>query len=172
VDVDDTLADLVRAHSGAWVRVAYQLTHEPAAAHDVVQEALISVCRNWRRRGVVVDHPSAYVRRAIVNEFLRRERARRPDDLIAAAPDQPALSKQMDDAIADHDRMWRALGKLPARQRAVLVLRYYEDLPDPQIADVLGCRRATVRSLAARGLAALRPLIGSEKTDVMEGNPR
>jgi RNA polymerase sigma factor (sigma-70 family) len=112
------------------------------------------------------------VRRAIVNEFLRRERGRRPDDLMATPPDQPALSKRVDDAIADHDRMWRALGELPARQRAVLVLRYYEDLPDPQIADVLGCRRSTVRSLAARGLAALRPLIGAERTDVMEGNPR
>jgi DNA-directed RNA polymerase specialized sigma24 family protein len=51
VEVDDTLAELVRTHSAAWVRVAYQLTHEPAAAQDVVQEALLSVCRNWRRRG-------------------------------------------------------------------------------------------------------------------------
>ncbi len=126
MDLDDALAELV-AHSGdRLLRVAYQLTHDRAAAQDLVQDALLRVYRSMRRRGLPPGDWYAYLR---------------PED-----------------QIADRAQLWAALGALSARQRAALVLRYYEDLPDHQIAALLGCREATVRSLASRGLAVLRQL--------------
>ncbi|MGH3456005.1 MAG: RNA polymerase sigma factor, partial [Nocardioidaceae bacterium] len=77
-------------------------------------------------------------------------------------PTDPAVADARSDAVdqasdqVEQDAMWRALGELPVRQRTVLVLRYYEGVPDTEIAAIVGCRRATIRSLAARGLAALR----------------
>ena len=109
-----------------------------------MQDAFVSVHRSWAR----VSDPPAYLRRVVVNgcrswgrhrslEVERRPRAEEPATLVA-------------------DELWDALGRLPQRQRVAVVLRFYEDLPDPDIATVLGCRPATVRTAIHRGLAALR----------------
>jgi RNA polymerase sigma factor (sigma-70 family) len=91
----------------------------------------------------------------VVNEYLRRRRLRSSTELVTDhVPEQP--TPDLETAVVDRDELWRALGRLPARQRAVLVLRYYEQLSDAQIAAVLDAKEATVRSLALRGLIALR----------------
>jgi RNA polymerase sigma factor (sigma-70 family) len=115
------------------------------------------------------DDPVAYVRRVMVNTHLsqwRRWGAR------IKLGDVPELVAQ--DAGLRRSEEWdvlrRALALLPARQRAVLVLRYFEDLPDPAIAALLGCRPGTVRSLASRGLAALRPLVTAGMAEPVLGD--
>lgn len=115
----------------------------------------MQVYRSWRRRAPDIGHGEAYLRRAVVNEFLRRRRLRASGEVVTdRVPDVGAGS--FDDAVVDRDEMWRALAGLPARQRAVLVLRYYEALPDAEIAALIGAKEATVRSLAARAFAGLR----------------
>ena len=155
MSADDALAQLITHSGDRLLRLAYQLTHDRSAAEDVVQEALMKLYRAWRREGPLPEHVDAYARRAVVNEFLRRQRLRSATELISA--DVPDVAEDsFEDVIVDRDGLWRALGTLPVRQRSVLVLRYYESLPDAQIAELIGAKEATVRSLAARGLAALR----------------
>ncbi len=158
--LDEAVSALVRERGKHLVRVAYQLTHDRSAAEDIVQEALYQVCRSWSARSGQPDRLEAYVRRAMVNEFLKR-RARRanaemPTDIVLERP----ASGSLENLVADRDALWRALAAISPRQRAVLVLRSYEQLEDPEIASILRCRQATVRSLAARGLQALRDSAG------------
>ena len=149
-----TFDDWVGARLPALVRFAAVLTGDRGLAEDVVQEVLIRAYGRWHRI-TTLDQPDAYLRRMITNEFLswRRRWARiTPQPEVtpaAAAPDHAA-------AHAERDVIRVELAKLPRRQRAVLVLRYYERLTDAEIADLLGCPAGTVRSLASRALAALR----------------
>lgn len=155
MEPDEVVAELMRASGDRLLRLAYQLCHDRAGAEDLVQEALTRVYGSWLRRRPAVEHAEAYVRRAIVNEYLRRRRGRASTEVITeAVPDRPGDA--FEPGVVEHDRVWRALAALPDRQRAVLVLRYYEDLPDREIARLLGAREATVRSLVARGLTTLR----------------
>lgn len=146
----------VGARTAALLRLAYLLTGEAHAAEDLVQDALIRAHRRWDRVAHA-GNPDAYLRRIVVNEHLswRRRRASRE---LAVAPGDLAADVTADgqESLADRDLVWRLLHRLPARQRAVLVLRYYEDLPDEEIAGLLGCARGTVRSLAARAFGGLR----------------
>lgn len=151
----DTVEAFVDAHASALGRLAYQLTGDHDCALDLVQDVLVRVLGSWDKVAAA-DHRFAYVRRTMVNLHLNSRRVRIP------VPTDPAVADAMagrPDRTRDHaerDAMWRALGELPVRQRTVLVLRYYEDVSDEEIAVLVGCRRATVRSLAARGLMALR----------------
>src|SRR5580765_7012397 len=152
---DEALEALVTDSGDRLLRLAFQLTHDHSAAEDVVQEALMAIYRSWRRRLPDVEHLEAYARRAVVNEFLRRRRLRSSTEVVTPlVPDVAGGS--FEPAVVSREVLWGALGTLPARQRAVLVLRYYEDLPDAAIATMIGAREATVRSLALRGLSALR----------------
>ena len=152
---DETLTTLMAEHGDRLLRLAFQLTHDRSSAQDVVQEALVSMYRSWRRRQPSVEAMLPYARRAVLNEFLRRQRRLAASEVVTSAvPELPVAA--FDDAVLDRDEVWRCLGELPARQRAVLVLRFYEELPDTRIAELIGVRPATVRSLALRGLAALR----------------
>jgi RNA polymerase sigma-70 factor (sigma-E family) len=158
MDLDDALAELVTHSGDRLLRVAYQLTHDRAAAQDLVQDALLRVYRSMIRRGITPQDWYAYLRRAVINEYLRTARLRSSAEIVTdRIPERPVPSSS-EDQIADREQLWAALGTLSPRQRAALVLRYYEDLPDPQIAALLGCREASVRSLASRGLALLRQL--------------
>jgi RNA polymerase sigma-70 factor (sigma-E family) len=155
MDADEAIADLLGNAGDRLLRLAFQLCHRRADAEDIVQQALEQVYRRWRRRGVDAHDAEAYARRAVVNEYLRRRRLRSASELITdVVPD--IASAAPDATVAERDATWRILGQLPARQRAALVLRFYEELPDPDIAALLGCREATVRSLVARGLHSLR----------------
>ena len=85
--------------------------------------------------------------------------------MITHTPPERPVAQSFDTDFAERERVWQALAELTPRQRTVLVLRYYEDLPDAEIATLIGAREATVRSLAARGLAALRASDGALVTD-------
>lgn len=150
---EDEFDDFVSTRSVALVRFAYRLTGDLGHAQDLVQSALLSVYVRSRHREP--DAPEAYVRKAIVNAFVsgRRKRAVR-EELVERVPEQPV---QVQDSPAEQRAaVARILAGLSARQRAVLILRYYEDWSEDQIADALGMRVGTVKSLASRGLAALR----------------
>jgi RNA polymerase sigma-70 factor (sigma-E family) len=152
---DEALAQLMTDSGDRLLRLAYQLTHDRSTAEDVVQEALVSIYRSWRRTMPTVEHAEAYARRVVVNEFLRRRRLRSASEVVT--DDVPEVAAGTFEAqVVDRDELWRALERLPARQRAVLVLRYYEQLPDAQIAELIDAKEATVRSLALRGLTTLR----------------
>jgi RNA polymerase sigma-70 factor (sigma-E family) len=155
VETDDDLIELVRARGPALLRYAHQLTHDPASAQDLVQEALMNVMTARRRRPLVLSNPEAYLRRAVTNEYLRRRRLHSSAEIITDAVPDLGIADATGQWV-DRDLMWHALGRLSRRQRAVLVLRFYEQVPDRDIAAALDCREASVRSLAARGLRALR----------------
>jgi RNA polymerase sigma-70 factor (sigma-E family) len=156
VDTDDALAGLVAQSGDRLLRVGYQLTHDRAAAQDLVQDALLRVYGSARRRGTAPDDWYAYLRRAVINEYLRTRRLRSSTEVVTDSVPEPPAAAGQEDRLVDRAQLWDALGALSSRQRAVLVLRYYEGLADNEIAALLGCREASVRSLASRGLAAMR----------------
>jgi RNA polymerase sigma-70 factor (sigma-E family) len=140
---------LYRSHQRPMVRLARLLTGSPAVAEEIVQEAFIKFARSTGTK----DEPAAYLRVIVVN--LSRSQQRRTLLERRLAPEAPVLS-----GIADIDETWGVLRKLPFRQRAALMLRYYEDLSEADIARVLDCRPGTVKSALHRGLAALRKELG------------
>lgn len=146
--------EFVTHHGPELLRLAYMLSGSREQAEDLVQNALVKTYRRWDTVATA-DRPIAYVRTIVVREHVSRWRRLSNREVPGAIPDSIA-SDSPDDAIAETDAMWRLLATLPRRQRAVLALRYYEDLSDSDIAQVLGCSAGTVRSNASRGLASLR----------------
>jgi RNA polymerase sigma-70 factor (sigma-E family) len=149
------LADAYVRSAPGGIRLAYLLTGDRAVAEDLVQEAFVRFMGRLRflrdpeafepylRRTIVNLSKNHFRRRAVERAHLERE-GRRMED-VSPGPD-----------VATSDALRSALLRLPLRQRTAIVLRYYEDLPDATIAELLGCRQATVRSLVARGLEVLR----------------
>ncbi|MGH3729509.1 MAG: SigE family RNA polymerase sigma factor [Micromonosporaceae bacterium] len=152
---DEEYTAFVRAVWPRLFRSAYALCGDHQLAQDAAQAALIKAYASWRRVRRA-DSPEAYVRQMVVNELrgwwrrkaYRSERA--TEDLDLRQVDSP------ENQLATSDQIWRGLATLPPRQRAVLVLRYFEDLSERQIADQLGIRPGTVKSQAAAALAKLR----------------
>ncbi len=135
------------------VRLGYALTGDRWLAEDLAQTALASACTAWWRVSRA-DDPDAYVRKMLINANNRRFRRRRPTEETRALPDTPLADPA---AVTDQrSDLMRALRELPPRQRAVVVLRYWADLSDAQVAALLGCSESTVRSQAWRALAKLR----------------
>jgi RNA polymerase sigma factor (sigma-70 family) len=128
-------------------------------AEDLLQTTFARAQRHGTRIASMAA-PGAYLRRILFNEHLRQGRRRQ----FAAVPISAADSVPIPAPDPAGSDLWLWLASLPRQQRAVLVLRYYEDLPDDQIADLLGCSRATVRSHASQGLATLRTLLNSQET--------
>jgi RNA polymerase sigma-70 factor (sigma-E family) len=151
-------AEFVAARTPALLRFAYLLTGDGHLAEDLTQEALVRVHRRWTR----IEHedgPEPYVRRAILRQYLSWRRLRSSGELpVAELPDRadPRRSGRDIEQVVERDEMWSLLSILPRAQRAVMVLRYYEDLADADIALLLGCNPATVRVHAFRALARLR----------------
>lgn len=148
-------ATFVHTHSSALFRTALVLTRDRSAAEDLVQETFARLYPVWPRVAQA-EVPLAYVRRTLVNTFLNGKRSSRGREvLLAEAPDRvgdpdPAIH------VSDQDLVRQLLDRLAPRPRAVLVLRYLNDLSDAEIAADLGCRQATVRSIASRALSMLR----------------
>jgi RNA polymerase sigma-70 factor (sigma-E family) len=155
----DSFGEFAAAALPGLLRFGHVLTGDPKAAEDLVQEALARTLRRWR--SVRKDHAAAYVRRVMVNTHINRWRRWEARVQLGEVPDttidDPALRRS-----EDWDLLRRALSRLPVRQRTVLVLRYYEDLSEAAIAELMGCRPGTVKSQASRALAALRPLLQRE----------
>jgi RNA polymerase sigma-70 factor (sigma-E family) len=135
------------------VRLAYGLTGDRWLAEDLAQTALAGACTAWGRVSRA-DDPDAYVRRILINASNRRYRRRQPAEEVRRLPEAPLADPA---ALADQrSDLMTALRALPPRQRAVIVLRYWGDLSDAQVAALLGCSEGTVRSQAWRALAKLR----------------
>jgi RNA polymerase sigma-70 factor (sigma-E family) len=153
-DADKAFEEFVRARSHALVRYGYVLTGNPHDAADLAQEALARLGAAWsrvRRK----DDPEGFVRRTMARLHINRGRRLRRERLVGDLPDPGYADPALDRAEGDAG-LWRALDELPRRQRAVLVLRYYEDYSDEEIAALLGISRGTVRSQASRALDKLR----------------
>ena len=134
------------------LRFAYLLCGDRHRAEDLLQDVFLNLYRRYPD-GLPLDNPVGYTRRALANANVSRARRAASRELVVdLVPDRAAAANDP----AERDALWQALRRLPDRQRTVLVLRFYLDAPDEDIAATLGCRRGTVRSLASRGLAALR----------------
>ena len=145
--------DFVLTRDPALLRFAYSLTGDRGLCRGSRPGALVKALRRWSGQSAL-DRPEAYVRRIVINTFLSWHRRRSSKEVPGPVPDQAV--PDVSDTYAQQDLVWRLLGELPRRQRAVLVLRYYEGLPDREIAGLLGCAEGTVRSLAARSFQSLR----------------
>ena len=143
----------VEARWPAFVRFAYGLTGDRGHAEDVVQQALERCWRRWRH--VRVDGAEAYVRTTIVRLVISRWRRHRVGETPLEGADH-AAGAGPEETIALHDALWRELADLPPRMRAVVVLRFAEDLSEAQTADLLGCSVGAVKSQGSRGLSRLR----------------
>lgn len=153
-----TFDEYVSARLGALVRYATVITCDPHLAEDITQDVLVKAQARWSRISRV-DAPERYLKRMVLNEFLswRRRRAARQVPLSMAALDR--LMCAVDDRTAEFDQrdaLLRVIASLPPRQRAAVALRFYEDLADEEIAELLGCREVTVRSHISRALGAMR----------------
>jgi RNA polymerase sigma-70 factor (sigma-E family) len=152
-----TFDTFVTYRLAALLRLATALTCDPHLAQDIVQDVLLRALPRWKRIGSL-ERPEAYVQRMVINEFLSwRRRASRVlfanhdalDHLLPAVSD-PTVG------VGERDALIKAIAKLPAKQRAAIVLRYFEHQTDEEIADLLECSQSTVRSHVFRGLATLR----------------
>lgn len=140
------------------IRIARNLTRDDEDAEDLVQDTLVKVMTHWERVSAS-EGPDAYVRKVMVNTFVSGKRLKSSTEVVShelVTAERYAVGADFVQGQADHDELWAALATLTRTQRAVLVLRYYEDLPDREIAEILGCGQSTVRSTAFRALATLR----------------
>ncbi|WP_189252251.1 SigE family RNA polymerase sigma factor [Lentzea flava] len=154
-----TLEDLYKQHRMRLIRLALLLVDEPATAEDVVQEAFTGLHRNWKG---LRDAQAAvgYLRTAVVNgsrSVLRRRKTARDYTPPHVANARSAESLAM--LTAEHQAVVKALQQLPPRQREVLVLRYYGDLSEAEIAEATGISKGTVKSTASRALDALQKIM-------------
>jgi RNA polymerase sigma-70 factor (sigma-E family) len=160
-DADEALVALYTTHYRPLVRVAALLLHDTAAAEDVVQDAYVAMHGSWRRLRDP-DKAAAYLRQAVVNRSRSRLRHLKVVDRKTPPPPPIGATPQTESAdvgalrAVERQHVMAALRQLPRRQREVLVLRYYSDLSEAQIADALGISTGAVKSHAARGMAALR----------------
>jgi len=160
--------EFVEVRSSSLFRTAYLMVGDHQLAQDLLQEALVKTLLAWPR---LRDHATveAYTRRIIVTTSISWRRRRsfheRPSDALpeAAGPDPV-------DALVTHDEVLAALATLPARQRAAVVLRYYEDLTEAQTAESMGCSVGTVKSQVAAGLKKLRSSMDQAFDEVAAGD--
>lgn len=153
-DLDAEFQAYMAARWPVLVRTAFLLTGDRFLAEDLAQTALTRVYASWRRVRRA-DDVDAYVRRVLVNANSGRFRKRRVDEHLVAMP-ADGRAHVPHEGIVQRSALMAALAELPVRQRAVVVLRYWEDLSEREVAAVLGCSVGTVKSQASKGLARLR----------------
>jgi RNA polymerase sigma-70 factor (sigma-E family) len=152
-----SFSSYVRARGPVLLRTARSLTANPSDAEDLLQTALTKTYVAWDR---IEDHRAldGYVRRALLNTRTSQWRKRKVDEFTCdELPERESLpAPDPAEQQVLHDAMWSAVMKLPDRQRAMVVLRYYEDLSEAQTAEVLGVSIGTVKSAVSRALGKLR----------------
>ena len=150
-----TFERFVREHADTLYRTAFLLVGNRNEAEDLLQDTLVRLYPKWDRV-IAADKPIAYVQRSVANRAVSRFRS--PERRAESRWELPERwdSSDVAEHVAVSRTVWQLLGTLPTRQRAALVLRYFHDLPEPDVAAALGCRPATVRSLVSRGVAAMR----------------
>ena len=152
--------DYVAARWNALYRTAYLLTGNHADAEDLAQTTLVKAYLSWAKVSAAAS-PDGYGRRIMTNAFLSGRRPLRVarERLVEQAPEVEAPETPYDERLV----LWPHIVSLPARQRAVVVLRYYEDLSEQQIADALGCSTGTVKSTASDALRSLRARVPEQE---------
>ena len=165
MDDDGSYESFVAARSGALFRTAYLLTGQHSDAEDLLQVTLVKLYVAWRRARAAAS-TEAYARTVLANAFLSSRRPVRfsRERLVASPPERPAPEVGPEERLS----LWEQVGSLPPRQRAVVVLRYYEDLSEAEIAEALGCSRGTVKSTASAALRALRGRVGGSVVEEEE----
>ncbi|MFF0150234.1 SigE family RNA polymerase sigma factor [Micromonospora sp. NPDC005203] len=162
--LEEQFREFVAARSAALLRTAYLLTGDWATAEDLLQTALTKTYLAWKRLGGI-EAVESYARRVMVNTstswWRRRWHGERPTEVLPERAGVDEISQQL-----DRDLLWRHLRELPSRQRAVLVLRYYEDLSEAQTAALLNISPGTVKSQSSRALATLRRRMGADTPDL------
>ncbi|MGN9844456.1 SigE family RNA polymerase sigma factor [Nonomuraea sp. H19] len=153
--------EFVAERANALLRYGYALSGNPHDAADLTQEALVRLHRAWARVQRK-DDPERYTKSIMARLHINAWRRRRREDLAWALPEVPLYDVLPSDADQE---LWQALDALPRKQRAVLVLRFYEQLPDAEIAGLLGVSQGTVRSHASLGLSKLRSAIAHRTPD-------
>jgi RNA polymerase sigma-70 factor (sigma-E family) len=158
MSTDDDAVDFVEfvsARRWALYRLAYLLTASAPAAEDLLRTSLEKSYARWEKVSRM-DAPEAYVRKVMVNTLIshRRRLAWRREVLRAEVP--MSVVEPAEHAVLDHAQLWPLVCVLPERQRAVIVLRYYEELSESEAAEILGCAVGTVKSQAADAMKALR----------------
>ena len=148
LDRTAALEDVFRREYDAMLRLAHLITGSTEAAEDVVQESFVRLCRNWDRAA----QPGAYLRTVVVSRCRSWQRRRILERQPQPRPPTPSVDGEARELLD-------ALAHLGARQRAALVLRFYADLSEAEVAEALGCRPGTVKSLVHRGLRNLEGTI-------------
>ena len=158
--VEEDFREFVAARSGALLRTAYLLAGDWATAEDLLQIALTKTYLAWKRLGRI-DAVEPYTRKVLVNTatswWRRRWHGERPTEILP----ETAITDGLDERL-ERDALWRQVRDLPARQRAVLVLRFYEDQSEAETARLLGVSVGTVKSQCSRALASLRQRLGEQ----------
>jgi len=174
--LEEAFAAFVRERGEYFMRLAVLLAGTPPEAEDLLQASLVRLYQAWPRLDVTDGVPDAYLRKILVNTRRSWWRSRwRQETPVAAVPDAADPAR---DGSAHADRyalgalVREALAALPRQQRAVLVLRYFEDLPEASIAEILGCSAGTVKTHAHRGLRALRARLGDLESFRVNGTAR
>jgi RNA polymerase sigma-70 factor (sigma-E family) len=144
--------DFVRARSDALLRSAWLLTGDTGRAEDLLQTALTKAWRNWPD----IEQPEAYVRRILFTTYASAWRRKWRGELPGGTVPEVVNPHDMASDVATRDLVTRALGRLTRRARAIVVLRYIEDRPVAEVAELMGCSPETVKSLASRAMATLR----------------
>ena len=168
MDADERFVEFVSARWTRLYRTAYLLTADASAAEDLLQTAMEKIYARWPKV-CRMEAPEAYVRKLMVNAVIsaRRRPGWRLEMFRAALPDRPIPPE--DSGVVNHALVWPLVCALPERQRAVVVLRYYEDLTEIETAELLGCAVGTVKSQAHDAMRALRRgLAGVELGEVLE----
>ena len=159
--------EYVRLRGAALVRLARLLTADRHLGEDLAQEVLARAFVRWNR--IARDGPpEAYLRQSLVNASVSRWRRSRRE-VVAEVPDRHLPQDDPGPRVTERDAVWRLVRQLPPRQRAAVVLRFYEDLDDAAIANVLNCSPVTVRTQIMRALATLRDLVAASEPQARAG---
>jgi RNA polymerase sigma-70 factor (sigma-E family) len=157
-----SLAELYERYAPGAIRLAYLLTGDRALAEDLVQDAFVRLGGRLRH----LRNPAAfesYLQRTVVNLSRSHFRHAKVERTHEQRHTDQRVAPPADRSVAERDELWQAMRKLPERQRAALVLRFYEDLSEERIAELLRCRPGTVKSLVSRGLGTMREEIRGEQ---------
>jgi RNA polymerase sigma-70 factor (sigma-E family) len=156
-----TFDAFVRESSPSLARLAFLLTGDRQLGEDLLQTALAKVLPHWHRI-VTKGAPAPYVRTVMVRTAIGWRRRRWNGETPSSDLPEPNFTSDISGALDTRERLRAALATLPARQRAVVVLRFYEDRTEAEVAQLLGCSRGTVKSQSAKALAKLRARLDDE----------
>ena len=159
--------DLVTSVSHRLLRTAYAVCGDRHLAEDAVQSALASAYRSWRRVRDA-DSSEAYLRRMVVNELLSRRRRKSWAMARARESSREPSHASHEAEVVEHHRVWGAIADLPPGQRAVVVLRFYEEMSEAEIAEALDIRPGTVKSQAAAAMSHLRRTLGEDAESIRQ----